>query len=77
MEHLQIPAGEFSRRSSYLKDKKRGRQADHQMDEKQKRHQQAEQARKTHQEEALREAEGLPMSQEAFDELEQLLIAKF
>jgi hypothetical protein len=59
MEHLQIPAGEFSRKSSYLKDKKRARQADHQMDAKQKRHQQAEQARKTHQEEALRETEGV------------------
>jgi hypothetical protein len=66
MEHLQIPTGEFSRRSSYLKDKNRVRQADHQIDEIQKGRRQAEQVRKTHQEEALREAEGVTYESRGF-----------
>lgn len=59
MKRLQIPVGEFTRRLSYSKDKKRIRQADNQMDEKQKRRRQTEQLRKAQHEEALKEAEGV------------------
>ncbi|XP_028419014.1 uncharacterized protein LOC114544628 [Dendronephthya gigantea] len=58
MQRLAIPAGELTKRSLLLKDKKRVRKSDHQTSEKNKRRRQAEQLQKTRKEEALREAEG-------------------
>ena len=58
MKRLCIPAGEFTKRSSLVKDRKRIRQGEKQVTEKHKRRRQAEQLQKTRREEALREAEG-------------------
>ena len=58
MKRLAIPAGEFTKKSSLSKDRKRIRQADKHTTEKHKRRRQAEQLQKNRREEALREAEG-------------------
>ena len=56
MRGLRIPAGDLTRRSLLLKDKKGLRMSDCEKCEKSKRHRQAEKTRK---EEALQEAEGV------------------
>ena len=59
MQRLGIPAGDLTKRSLLLKDKKRLRKSDREKCHKNKRRRQAEQTRKTRKEEALREAEGV------------------
>ena len=66
MERLSIPAGKFTRRASFIQDKKRVLKSDFQTRSKEKKRRQAEQLRRTRREEALREAEGITYESGAF-----------
>ena len=66
MERLSIPAGKFTRRASLVQDKKQMEKSDLQASNKEKKRRQAEQLRRTHREEALRDAEGVTYEPGAF-----------
>ena len=66
MERLSIPAGEFTKRASRKRDKKRLQKSDLQTSAKEKKRRQAEQFRQTRREEALRDAEGVTYEAGAF-----------
>ena len=66
MERLSIPAGKFTRWASLVRDKKQMEKLDLQASNKEKKRRQAEQLRRTHREEALRDAEGVTYEPGAF-----------
>lgn len=66
MQRLSIPAGKFTRRASLARDNKRIQKSDLKVSNKEKQHRQVEQLRRTHREEALRDAEGVTYESGAF-----------